>query len=75
MESFVFREMNKATRDKDVTKIKYYGPLARALSFIIHSSNSDKSTNQGKSNTVYRGLTLPQAELDKKYKVGDKMRL
>ena len=35
MESFIFKEMNQAMRDKDVTKIDLYGPLAAALSFIV----------------------------------------
>lgn len=39
MESFIFREMNKASRLKDVQKIKYYGPFASALGFIVHSGN------------------------------------
>ena len=39
METFLFKEMNKATRDKNVDKIKSYGPLASALSFIIHCGN------------------------------------
>ena len=39
MQSFVFREMNKTTREKNLTKIKLYGPLATALSYIIHCSH------------------------------------
>ena len=55
MESFLFSEMNRATRNKDLSKIKFYGPFASALSFIIHvgnKSNSDLSTHF----SVYRGF-------------------
>ena len=41
METFLFMEMNKATREKDIDKIKFYGPLASALSFIIHCGNKN----------------------------------
>ena len=36
MNSFIFYEMNKACREKDSSKIKFYGPLASALSFVVH---------------------------------------
>ena len=39
METFIYDEMNKASRNKDNTKIKMYGPLASALSFSIHCGN------------------------------------
>ena len=39
MESFLFKEINRATRKKDLDKIKFYGPFASALSFIIHCGN------------------------------------
>lgn len=39
MQTFIFKEMNSASRSKDTDKIKYYGPLASALSFIIHYGN------------------------------------
>ena len=41
MESFVFKEMNKASRQKDRSKIKMYGPFASALGFIIHHGNKN----------------------------------
>ena len=43
MESFIYREMNKASRSKDLTKIDYYGPYAAALGYIIHCGNIDKT--------------------------------
>ena len=55
MECFIFSEMNKASRLKDVSKIKFYGPLASALSLIIYNGNK-KSTDLAKNFSVYRGL-------------------
>lgn len=43
MQSFIFREINKTTRNKDVEKIKYYGPFAAALSFIVHCGNMQQT--------------------------------
>ena len=42
MQSFIFSQMNKASRQKDVSMIDYYGPLASALGFIIHCGNKVK---------------------------------
>ena len=39
MQSFIFSEMNKASRTKDEYKIKFYGAFASALGFIIHFGN------------------------------------
>ena len=43
MECFIFSEMNRASRNKDIDKIKFYGPLASALSFAVHSGNKKMS--------------------------------
>ena len=43
MESFISKELNRASRSKDIEKIKMYGPLASALSFIIHCGNKDST--------------------------------
>lgn len=39
MQTFVFNEMNRASRLKDHKKLRQYGPFAAALSFIIHCGN------------------------------------
>ena len=39
MESFIYADLNKACRDKDPSKIKYYGAFAAALSYIIYGAN------------------------------------
>ena len=43
MESFIYADMNKASRDKDMSKIKFYGAFAAALSYIIYNANQKKS--------------------------------
>ena len=67
MQTFIFTEMNKASRAKDIHKIKFYGPLASALSMIIHSGNH-KNTGLPAQFSVYRGLQITPKELKHKYK-------
>jgi len=43
METFIFSAMNRTSREKDFSKITFYGPLASALGFIIHAANSKKN--------------------------------
>ena len=74
MESFIFKEMNKASREKDVSKIEQYGPLASALSFIVHAGNKGQTEFQKKF-IVYRGLKLSKEELEQKYKVDNLINL
>jgi hypothetical protein len=66
--------MNKASRGKDESKIKFYGALASALSFIIHCGNQ-KSTELEDSFHVYRGLQIPADEMEEKYFIGNKITL
>lgn len=54
MQAFVYIEMNKTSRFKDRSKIKYYGAFASTLGFIIHCSNK-KNTDFGKQFKLYRG--------------------
>lgn len=63
LQSFVFKEMNKASREKDISKIELYGPLSSALSFVIHCGNQKKSDLSGQF-IVYRGLKVAFKELD-----------
>lgn len=39
MESFIFSELNRASRTKDESKIEFFGAFASALGFIIHCGN------------------------------------
>ena len=45
MESFIYREINKASRQKDRSKIKFYGAYAAALSYIINTANKQRGRN------------------------------
>lgn len=74
MESFVFSAMNKASRQKDISKIELYGPLASVLGFIIYCGNKKQTSFEDKF-MVYRGLKVPQEELLEKYKVGNYIHL
>ena len=42
MECFIYADMNKASREKDSTKIKYFGAFAAALSYIIYNAAVNK---------------------------------
>lgn len=65
MESFIYADMNKASREKDRSKIKYYGAFAAALSYIIYYANKNRKQNKLKGKTtLYRGLKLYQHDLD-----------
>ena len=41
MESFIFKEMNRTSRIKDESNIKFYGAFASALGYIIHCGNKN----------------------------------
>lgn len=59
MESFIYQDLNNATRAKDESKIKYYGAFAAALSYIIYSANKNRVRHKLQGTTVlYRGLNL-----------------
>ena len=66
MESFIFQELNQATRLKDKTKIQYYCAYAAALSCIIYFANQNKPANSLRGVIkLYRGLKLTREEADK----------
>ena len=66
MESFIFTELNKASRNKDTTKIKYFGPFAFALSYIVHCGNDNQESDQN-NQKLYRGFQIPKAEIAHKF--------
>ena len=74
MESFVFSEMNRASRMKDKSKIKFYGPFAAALGFIIHQGNK-KQTALNNKIILYRGLQISQSEFSTKFEIGSQINL
>ena len=66
MESFIYGELNRASRKKDRSKIKYYGAFAACLSYIIYSANKNRK-NDGMLKgeiTLYRGLKMKKEEYD-----------
>ena len=64
MQSFIYEELNRATRDKDKSKIKFYGPFAAALSFILYSATKNRSDCQvPETFKLYRGLKLMHNEI------------
>ena len=77
METFIFKEMNNASRNKDAKKIQLYGPFASALSFIIYvgRQNQSKSIKSKKDFYVYRGLPLTLSEIETKYRLGSVINL
>ena len=59
MESFIYADMNKASRNKDKSKIQYYGAFAAALSYIIYFANHHrKSGKLSNVTTLYRGVKM-----------------
>ena len=65
MESFIYAELNRVCREKDQSKIKFYGAFAAALSFIIHSANQNRIENKLENiTTLFRGVKLAAAEVN-----------
>ena len=65
MESFIYAELNRVCREKDKSKIKFYGAYAAALSFIIHSANKNRVKQKLKdTTTLFRGVKLTPADID-----------
>jgi hypothetical protein len=61
--------MNRASRDKDLDKIEFYGPLASALGYILHAASS-KRKELGNKVTLYRGFSLKEEDIKNHYEVG-----
>jgi len=64
MESFIYREINKASREKDTTKITSFGPIAAALSFIVQHANQNRKDKIKGNFTLYRGARMTLEELE-----------
>ena len=61
MESFIYADLNRVCREKDKSKIKFYGAFAAALSFIIHSANMNRKEEKLQNYTeLFRGVKLDQ---------------
>ena len=78
METFIYPELNRASREKDKSKIKFYGAYAAALSHIIQSANSNRHLDGDRlrgTTVLYRGLSLGRNQLQALYKPGDTIHL
>ena len=65
MESFIYEDLNRATRDKDLSKVKFYGAFAAALSYILYSATKNRSDVEvAKAVTLFRGIKLSATEVD-----------
>ena len=76
MESFIYVDLNRTCREKDETKIKYYGAFAAALSYIIDNANRNrlKSSKLTDNNILYRGLKMTMDDISA-FAVGQKINL
>ena len=75
MESFIYEDLNRATRNKDKSKIKFYGAFSAALSFILYSATKNRSDLEKSQTTIlYRGIKLTASEVEE-YAVGSKIHL
>ena len=75
MESFIYEELNQASRQKDESKIQFYGAYAAALSYIIYYANGNKTDSKLKESTIlYRGLKMRKKFIDG-YQIGTKTNL
>ena len=72
MESFIYGDLNQACREKDESKIKYYGAFAAALGYILNNANQQRKNGKLSNTTIlYRGLKLYKDQI-KDYQVGEK---
>lgn len=56
--------MNQACREKDDTKIEVVGSFAAAIAEILQYQERNRADCLAENFKVYRGLTLPQNEID-----------
>lgn len=64
-----------AIRDKDHSKIKFYGAFAAALSFILYSASKNRADlDVAVSTKLFRGIKLSVTEVED-YVTGQKVRL
>lgn len=69
MQSFVYPQMNEASRKKDFSKIQFYGPLASAMGYTIQVGNH-KDTDLSDQFVLYRGLKVNSKKVAIAYKPG-----
>lgn len=73
MQSFIYEHLNKACREKEEEPLKFFGPYAAALSYIIHYANLQRKDKLSDC-TLYRGLSMEDKEIES-YKVNENVYL
>ena len=65
METFIYADLNRASREKDRSKIKFYGAYAAALSYIMYYANTKRTGGKLEgSNRLYRGLKMRKEQVE-----------
>ena len=64
METFVYSDINSATRNKDFSKIDIFGPFASVLGFIIQVASQQDYRSLPYKFKTYRGMLRLESELD-----------
>lgn len=67
MQSFLYQELNTASRNKELKKIKYYGPVAAALGYLIQNANLNREDSLTGVNNLYRGMRRFEKSIDTEY--------
>ena len=77
MESFIYSELNQASRAKDKSKLSFYGAFAASLSYIIYSANKHRhdANKVSGTTTLYRGVHLTPQEVNETFTAGSKVHL
>jgi len=58
-----YRALNRACRDKDLSRLDVLGPFAAALGEIVRRQDAKRADKKTENFTVYRGLSLPQSDI------------
>ena len=64
LESFLFKKLNRSSREKDTAVISTVGPFAVALNKVINNVQSNRNDGIQGEFTCYSGLALPRATID-----------
>jgi hypothetical protein len=58
METFIYKDLKKASLEKDITKVKILGPYAFVMSVILENSLFEKLKNDKELKKKYFGKPL-----------------
>jgi hypothetical protein len=68
METFIYKDLKKASLNKDITKVKTLGPYACAMTKILDYSLNEKLNNDKELRKKYLGKPLFRGILIEKEK-------